>query len=86
MAVIVVSGPFPVPLGLRFQQPVESEIPCALALLGDPRRSLERRTFDILVPRQPHPHHLSRVRTKRPRLALLARLQLSIRPLFEPLP
>ena len=49
VAVIVVSGPFPVPLGLRFQQPGEGEVSCALALLEDLIRSLGRRCFDILV-------------------------------------
>jgi hypothetical protein len=49
VAVIVVSGPFPVPLGLRFQQPGEGEVSCALALLQDLTRSLGRRYFDILV-------------------------------------
>lgn len=49
VAVIVVSGPFPVPLGLRFQQPGEGEVSCALALLQDLTRSLGRRYLDILV-------------------------------------
>ncbi len=49
MAVIVVSGAFPVPLGVRFQQPGESEVSCALALLQDLVQCLGRRDFDILV-------------------------------------
>lgn len=49
VAVIVVSGGFPVPLGLRFQQPGEGEVACALALLQDLTRLLGRRYFDLLV-------------------------------------
>ncbi|MGQ9636006.1 MAG: transposase [Bryobacteraceae bacterium] len=49
VAVIVVSGSFPVPLGVRFQQPGEGEVSCALALLQDLTRTLGRRYFDILV-------------------------------------
>lgn len=47
--VVVVSGPLPVPLGLRFQQPGETEVACALALLEDLIAQLGRRYFDILV-------------------------------------
>ncbi len=49
VVVVVVSGPFPVPLGLRFQRPGETEVACALALLQDLTRRLGRRHFDILV-------------------------------------
>lgn len=49
VAVIVVSGSFPVPLGVRFQQPGEGEVSCALALLRDLTRALGRRYFDLLV-------------------------------------
>ena len=49
VAVVVVSGEFPVPLGLRFQQPGENEVACARLLLQDLVQSLGRRYFDILV-------------------------------------
>jgi len=49
VAVVVVSGKFPVPLGLRFQQPGECEVACARLLLQDLVKSLGRRYFDILV-------------------------------------
>lgn len=49
VAVVVVSGEFPVPLGLRFQQPGETEVTCARLLLQDLVQSLGRRYFDILV-------------------------------------
>jgi len=49
VAVVVVSGEFPVPLGLRFQQPGESEVGCARLLLQDLVQSLGKRYFDILV-------------------------------------
>lgn len=49
VVVALVSGPFPVPLGLRFQQPGESEVACALALLRQLVRQLGRRYFDLLV-------------------------------------
>jgi hypothetical protein len=49
VAVVVVSGEFPVPLGLRFQQPGECEVACARLLLQDLVQSLGRRYFDILV-------------------------------------
>jgi hypothetical protein len=35
VAVVIVSTPFPVPLGIRFQKDGEAEVPCALALLQD---------------------------------------------------
>ena len=31
VAVVIVSTPFPVPLGIRFQKDGEAEVPCALA-------------------------------------------------------
>jgi hypothetical protein len=46
---VVVSGPFPVPLALHFQQPGESEAACAAALLEELVRYLGRRYFDIVV-------------------------------------
>ena len=48
-AVVVVRGAFPVPLGLRFQQPGECEVACARLLLQELVQSLGRRYFDILV-------------------------------------
>ena len=47
--VTVVSSPFPVPLGLRFQAPGEDEVACSLALLEELRQKLGRRFFDLLV-------------------------------------
>jgi hypothetical protein len=35
VAAVIVSTPFPVPLGIRFQKDGESEVPWALALLQD---------------------------------------------------
>jgi hypothetical protein len=49
VAVTVVSTPFPIPLGLRFQKDGEAEVPCALALLRDLVGLLGRRFVDILV-------------------------------------
>jgi hypothetical protein len=49
VVVVVVSGEFSIPLGLRFQQPGEGEVACAQALIADLVRSLGRRFFDILV-------------------------------------
>lgn len=49
VAVVVVSGEFPVPLGLRFQQAGETEVACARLLLQDLVQALGRRYFDILV-------------------------------------
>jgi hypothetical protein len=46
---VVVSGPFPVPLALRFQQPGESEVACATGLLEELVRYLGPRYFDIVV-------------------------------------
>jgi hypothetical protein len=49
VAVTVVSTPFPIPLGIRFQKDGEAEVPCALALLRDLVGLLGRRFVDILV-------------------------------------
>jgi hypothetical protein len=49
VAVTVVSTPFPIPLGIRFQKDGEAEVPCALALLQDLVDQLGRRFVDILV-------------------------------------
>jgi hypothetical protein len=48
-AVTVVSTPFPVFLGVRFQQDGETEVACSLALLQDLSEKLGRRFIDILV-------------------------------------
>jgi hypothetical protein len=48
-AVAVVSSALPIPLGIRFQQPGETEVACTLALLQELQRSLGRRFFDLLV-------------------------------------
>ena len=49
VAVVTVSTPFPVPLGIRFQKDGEAEVPCALALLQDLVGHLGRRFLDLLV-------------------------------------
>lgn len=49
VAVVVVSGEFPIPLGLRFQQSGECEVACARLLLRDLVQSLGPRYVDILV-------------------------------------
>jgi hypothetical protein len=49
VVVAVVSTPFPIPLGLRFQQPGEGEVECALALLRALTAHLGRRFVDVLV-------------------------------------
>jgi hypothetical protein len=49
VAVVIVSTPFPVPLGIRFQKDGEAEVPCALALLQDLVNHLGRRFVDVLV-------------------------------------
>jgi len=49
VAVVIVSTPFPVPLGIRFQKDGEAEVPCALALLQDLVGHLGRRFLDLLV-------------------------------------
>ena len=48
-AVTVVSAPFPIFLGVRFQQDGETEVACSLALLQDLSEKLGRRFIDILV-------------------------------------
>lgn len=47
--IAVVSTPFPIPLGLRFQKNGEGEVACALALLRDLDHQLGRRFLDVLV-------------------------------------
>jgi len=49
VATVIVSTPFPIPLGLRFQQDGEAEVPCALALWQDLVDRLGRRFLDLLV-------------------------------------
>lgn len=48
-AVTVVSTPFPIFLGIRFQQPGETEVACSLALLQELVAKLGKRFIDILV-------------------------------------
>lgn len=48
VAVVVLSTPVPVPLGVRFQKDGESEVPCALALLQDLVDRLGRRFLDLM--------------------------------------
>lgn len=48
-AVTVVSTPFPVFLGIRFQRPGETEVACSLALLQELIAKLGKRFIDILV-------------------------------------
>lgn len=48
-AVTVVSTPFPIFLGIRFQQDGETEVACSLALLKDLTEKLGCRFIDILV-------------------------------------
>ncbi len=47
--VSIVSGSFPLPLGIRFQKNSEDEVACSLALLEDLRQRLGPRFFDVLV-------------------------------------
>lgn len=49
VAVVLVSTPFPIPLGVRFQKNGEGEVACALALLQDLAGQLGRRFLDVLV-------------------------------------
>lgn len=49
VAAVIVSAPFPVPLGIRFQKDGEAEVPCALALLRDLVDQLGRRFLDLVV-------------------------------------
>ena len=48
-AVMLVSTPFPVFLGIRFQQAGETEVACSLALLQQLDTQLGRRFIDVLV-------------------------------------
>lgn len=49
VTVAVVSTPFPIPLGLRFQKNGEGEVACASALLRDLDDQLGRRFLDVVV-------------------------------------
>lgn len=49
VVVTLVSTPFPIPLGVRFQKDGEGEVGCALALLQDLVERLGRRFLDLLV-------------------------------------
>jgi hypothetical protein len=49
VAVVVVSTPFPVPLGIRFQQNRETEVACAITLLGELDQQRGRRFLDRVV-------------------------------------
>jgi hypothetical protein len=49
VAAVIVSTPFPIPLGIRFQKHGEAEVGCALALLQDLVDQLGRRFLDLLV-------------------------------------
>lgn len=47
--VTVVSSPFPIPLGIRFQKNGEDEVSCSLALLRELDEQLGRQFLDVLV-------------------------------------
>lgn len=49
VAVVLVSTPFPVPLGIRFQENGETEVACADALLRELDLHLGRRFLDVVV-------------------------------------
>lgn len=49
VAAVIVSTPFPIPLGIRFQKNGEGEVTCALALLRDLVGQLGPRFVDLLV-------------------------------------
>ncbi len=49
VAVVVVSTPFPIVLGIRFQAPGEAEVTCALALVRELIARLGRRFVNVLV-------------------------------------
>jgi hypothetical protein len=49
VAITLVSTPFPIPLGVRFQKNGEGEVACALALLQDLVDRLGRRYLDVWV-------------------------------------
>jgi hypothetical protein len=63
---VVVSGPFPVPVALRLQQPGESEAACAAALPEELVHYLGRRYFDIVVPDATSPLRLARPPLRHP--------------------
>jgi hypothetical protein len=49
VAVVLVSTPFPIPLGIRFQKNGETEVACAVALLRELDEQLGRRFLDLVV-------------------------------------
>ncbi len=49
VAVVLVSTPFPLPLGIRFQKDGETEVACAKALLCQLDQQLGRRFLDLVV-------------------------------------
>lgn len=49
VAVVIVSTPIPIPLGIRFQKDGEGEVACVLALLKDLVDRLGQRFLDLLV-------------------------------------
>jgi len=49
VAVVLVSTPFPIVLGLRFQKDGETEVTCALELLRELDQQLGRRFLDVVV-------------------------------------
>jgi hypothetical protein len=49
VAVVLVSTPFPVPLGIRFQKDGETEVACAEGLLRELDQHLGRRFVDVVV-------------------------------------
>jgi hypothetical protein len=49
VALVLVSTPFPVPLGIRFQKDGETEVACAIALLRELDQQLGRRFLDLVV-------------------------------------
>ena len=49
VAVVLVSTPFPIAVGLRFQKDGETEVACALALLRELDQLLGRRFLDVVV-------------------------------------
>ena len=49
VAVVIVSTPTPIPLGIRFQKDGQGEVSCALALLRELVDRLGRRFIDLLV-------------------------------------
>lgn len=49
VAVVLVSTPFPIPLGIRFQKNGETEVACAVALWRELDEQLGRRFLDLVV-------------------------------------